>query len=282
VTLAEPTECLFCGVTLTDETATRAHVFPRWLQDRCGIANLELDLANETPVRYAQLLAPACRDCNNVHAGQLEARVSDGTASPQDMWLWMLKIQMGTFYWESGKPKSRDRRSSDNAQPIFPLDVIDITYFQTLFTALRDGATFDPTPSGTLLRFPDPQNAFDYADRLFSHPQARDNMYSAGLIAFDGHVWIALFDDGRRVVDGFIDVSVMEKQVAGGRDPRDFLPELIYTRSRILWDPKLMIGRAPNHTITSLTALPTMGRPHIFDFDPAELATFHPPPASAS
>ena len=208
--------------------------------------------------------------------------MSAGTASEQDMWLWMLKIQIGTFYWESGKPKARDRRKSEHREPIFPLDAIDIIYFHTLFAALRDGATFDPTPSGTLLSFPDRRNEFDYADRLFIHPRAPDDMYSAGMIAFDGRVWIALFDDGRRVADGFIDTTVMHQQVADGRDPREFLPELMYTRSRILWHPRLLIGRGPSSRITNVMALPTMGRPHIFDFDESELATFYPPPAAAS
>jgi hypothetical protein len=99
------------------------------------------------------------------------------------------------------------------------------------------------------------------------------------MIALDRRVWIALFDDGRRVADSFIDVALMDKQVADGRDPREFLPELMYTRSRILWHPKLLIGRdADDGRIMNVMAVPTMGRPHIFDFDSAELGTFYPPP----
>lgn len=98
------------------------------------------------------------------------------------------------LYWESGRPLSRDRRRPEHGEPIFPLDAIDLGYFQTLFSALKNAeATFDPSPSGTLLRFKDPVGEFDYADRLFSHPQAREDVYSAGMIAFDGHVWLALF-----------------------------------------------------------------------------------------
>lgn len=281
MSLTEPSECLFCGVVLSAETATREHVFPRWLQDRCGIANLELDLVNETPVKYSQLLVPACRECNNVHAGQLEARVSQGVATDQEMWLWMLKIQMGVYYWESGKPRSRDARDPDHGEPIFPLDAIDISYFQTVFAALKDGATFDPSPSGTVLSFPDAGGEFDYSDRLFRHPEAPDDMYSAGMIACDGRVWIALFDDGRRVRDSFINTEIMDAAVAAGQDPRDFLPELMYMRSRILWHPKLLVARRSDDTIASVTALATMSTPHIFDWDDEVLETFRRPVPSS-
>lgn len=258
------------------------HVLPKWLQDRCGIANETIELANGTELKYSRLLVPACADCNNIDGGQLEERVANRTASCEDMWVWMLKIQLGIFYWESGRPLERDRRKPEHAQPIFPLDVIDLGYFQTMFNALKGtGATFDPEPSGTLLSFDDPVGGFDYADRLFSHPRARDDVYSAGLIAFEGKVWIALLDDGRRVADTFIDVSMMEQQVKDGRDPRTFLPELMYTRSRIQWHPKLMVGTDKDGKTTHVTAAPTMATPNIFEWDPAELATFYPPPIGA-
>jgi hypothetical protein len=104
---------------------------------------------------------------------------------------------------------------------------------------------------------------FDYADHLFAHPQARQDVYSAGMVAFDGHVWLALFDDGRRVADSFIDIETMEQQVEEGRDPRSFLPELMYMRSRILWHPKLLVGTDHHGHTSHVVALPTMGVPHI-------------------
>lgn len=275
-----PTACLFCGADLTDENRTQEHVFPHWLQLRYDLANQTIALANDTDLKYAQLLVPACRECNGVHASQLEGRVADGSASDQDMWLWMLKMQLGTFYWESGRPLSRDRRQPEHGEAIFPLDAIDLSYFHTVFSAIKgDGATFEPSPSGTLLRFDDPVGGFDYADRLFSHPRARDDLYSAGMIAFNGHVWIALFDDGRRVADSFVDLALMEQQVRDGRDPREFLPELMYMRSRIQWHPKLLVATGQDGHTSHVVALPTMGVPHIFEWSDAELATFYPPTA---
>jgi hypothetical protein len=278
VAVAVPTSCLFCGTELNDENRTQEHVFPRWLQTRHGLTNQTIVLANDTDLKYSQLLVPACAACNGVHASQLEGRVADGSASEQDMWLWMLKIQLGTFYWESGRPLSRDARQTEHGHPIFPLDAVDLSYFQKLFSALKSpAATFEPSPSGTLLAFDDPVGGFDYADRLFSHPRARDDIYSAGMIAFDGRVWIALFDDGRRVMDSFIDTATMERQVRHGRDPREFLPELMYTRSRIQWHPKVMVGTDQDGHTSHVMALPTMGVPHIFEWSDAELATFYSP-----
>jgi hypothetical protein len=178
---------------------------------------------------------------------------------------------------------SRDLRSQEHGQPIFPLDAVDVDYFQTLFSALKGvGATFEPDPSGTLLGFADPVGGFDYADRLFRHPRAPDDIYSAGLIAFDGRVWIALFDDGRRVADHLIDESIMQQQVQGGRDPREFLPELMYTRARILWHPKVLVGRGPDGHTSHVVALPTMSTPRIFEYDRSDLATFYPPAADGA
>lgn len=282
VAVVVPTACLFCGLELDDDSRTMEHVFPKWLQQRCDIADETIVLANGTELKYARLLVPACGECNNIDGGHLEERVADGSASTQDMWIWMLKIQLGIYYWESGRPLERDRRLEGHDQPIFPLDAIDLAYFHTMFGALKGGgATFDPTPSGTLLAFDDPVGGFDYADRLFAHPRARDDVYSAGMIAFDGTVWIALFDDGRRVADSFIDVSIMEQQVQDGRNPRGFLPELMYTRSRILWHPKLLVATGSDGKTSHVVAAPTMGVPHIFDWDDAELATFYPPAPQA-
>ncbi len=204
--VADPNHCLFCGVELTAATRTQEHVFPRWLQERCAIANSRLDLANATAVRYSQLVVPACEACNGIEASQLERRVASDAATAQDTWLWMLKIQLGIRYWESGKPFSRDRRSDEHDQAIVSIDTIDLDYFRTIFSALKGtGATFDPEPSGSLWSFPDPHGDFDYADRIFVHPRAPEERYCAGMIAFDGRLWIALFDDGRRVADSFID-----------------------------------------------------------------------------
>jgi len=92
------------------------------------------------------------------------------------------------------------------------------------------------------------------------------------MIAFDKRLWIALFDDGRRVLDSFIDEPEMQRQVSEGRDPRSLFPELMYTRSRIHWHPKLLVGTGPDGQTSHVVAVPTMGVPRIFDFDAAELA----------
>lgn len=84
------------------------------------------------------------------------------------------------------------------------------------------------------------------------------------------------FDDGRRVADRFIDTAMMEQQVSEGRDPRGFLPELMYIRSRILWHPKLSIGTDQHGHTSQVVALPTMGVPHIFEWSDDDLATFYP------
>lgn len=275
MTVAAPIKCLFCNVELSASNRTKEHVFPRWLQQRYDIAKCELELLNGTAARYDQLLVPACRECNNIHAGQLEARIAEGTASSQDMWLWMLKIHLGLLYWESGKPMTQDRRMPESAQPVFPLESIELGLFQSMFSALKgSGATFNPDPIGTILSFPDHADEFDYVDRHYQHPRVPGLIYSAGLLAFDSRVWIALFDDGHRVADHFIDENVMQQMVVDGWDPRRFFPELMYTRSRIQWYPKILVSRGQDGHTNQVVALPTMTPPHILQHEVADLATF--------
>jgi hypothetical protein len=272
-----PVACLFCGEPLSDSNRTAEDVFPKWLQQRYGVASHELELANHTTLRYSQLLVPACATCNNVHASQLEGRVSRGTASLQEMWLWMLKIQLGIYYWESGKPLSRDRRSPDHGEPISSLDLINLSYFHTLFSGLKRGATFDPSPSGTILHFPNAASGFDYADRLFCHPRAPDRLYSAGMIAFDGTTWIAFFDDGGRT-PALLDMATVSRLFAEGHDPHSLLPELLYSRSRLDWMPTVLIATGADGQTEQVITLPSMGAPTVFDFDADDLASFYPSP----
>jgi len=66
--------CFYCGGLLRGNR-TREHVFPRWLQERFGLANQHLTLLNGTLIPYRQLTVPCCQTCNNVYLSKLEKRV---------------------------------------------------------------------------------------------------------------------------------------------------------------------------------------------------------------
>jgi hypothetical protein len=50
-------------------------------------------------------------------------------ASRQDMYLWLLKLQLGVMHWETAYPASQDRRREEAASPILPGDAFDLWPF---------------------------------------------------------------------------------------------------------------------------------------------------------
>jgi len=189
--IADLDRCLFCGVSLTDESRTREHVFPRWLQQEYRLSDQELVLLNGSTVRYGQLLVPACQACNNVHASQLEHRIQQDVASPQDMYVWLLKLQLGVMHWETAHPASQDRRHAEAELPIIPSDAFDIGFLHSLFDVLkRPDPQFVPDPLGSVFSLPARCDEFFYSDKLFQHPLAGPDAhnYSASCIVVHGRL----------------------------------------------------------------------------------------------
>ncbi|MGI8998818.1 MAG: hypothetical protein ACR2GO_03820, partial [Candidatus Limnocylindria bacterium] len=190
--IAELDSCLFCGQPFGADNRTLEDVFPKWLQAEHGLVNEKLVLLNGTSVTYGRLRVPACEECNNVHASQLEKRIREDRASEQDMYVWLLKLQLGTMHWETSKPLAQDSRLKDSRAPILPSDAFDIEFLHALFDILkRPDPQFVPDPLGSVFSIATEQRDFYYADKLYRHPLARpdaDN-YSASCIVINGRCW---------------------------------------------------------------------------------------------
>lgn len=256
-----PDSCLFCGVELDDDNRTDEHVFPRWLQRRYGLANLELVLLNGSAVRYSRLLVPACRQCNNTHASQLEQRVKDGTATPQDIWIWLLKIELGILYYETGTPWSRDRRTAEALIPVVDRTDFDLAFLHALFGALsRPDPQYAPDPLGSVFDFPTDPDRFEYWGKLYRHPASQhEQNYMASCMCALGHCWIALFDDAGNIATLNVDLDAMNAQVEAGRDPVTYFPELIYLRARFDYMPRTLVIGPPGEPAKGVAFLPSMG-----------------------
>lgn len=242
--ITTPTECLFCGATPSE--LTQEDVFPKWLQREVGIARERLTLINGSSVRYQQLLVPACQPCNNVHASQLEQRVEQGVATEQDMYVWLLKLQLGTMYWETGKPISQDGRDPLHGLPIMDRSVFDITYLHGLFQALRhpDGH-FVPDPLGSVFRLPAPDHSFDYADYIYVNPQRPDSLeYSAAYLQLRGEAWIVLFDDAGNIARLYHD-EIARRVERDQLHPKQVFADVMYARSRYHYLPRTLIAGEP-------------------------------------
>jgi hypothetical protein len=263
--IPRPDECLFCGVQLDDGNRTSEHVFPRWMQRRYGLSNLQLVLLNGAEIRYSRLLVPACDDCNNVHASQLEQRILEGLASPQDVWIWMLKLQLGAMYFESGTPWDKDQRKPGSRQPIVDGSELDLDFLHALFDTLkRPDPQFAPDPLGSVFEFPTDPDRFYYSDRLYSHPAStHEHSYLASCICVLGRCWIALFDDAGNIARN-VDMEQMRAMVQAGRDPVRFLPELMYQRARFDYMPKTLVIGPRDGPAAGVAFVPPMGKvPHL-------------------
>lgn len=277
--IAELDECLFCGTALTAENRTREDVFPKWLQREYDLTNQELVLLNGTSVTYGQLTVPACGDCNNVHASQLEMRIREDCASPQDMYVWLMKLQLGTMAWETSKPMSQDCRNEESKLPILPGDALDITWLHALFDVLkRPDPRFTPNPLGSVFCFPTDQIDFYYADKLYRHPlsDAEADNYSASCIVFHKRCWIVLFDDAGQIRHAAVDVHAMDLQVSQRvKHPVVFFPELMWLRACLDWTPKTLVVGPRNGPAEGVMFLPMMGRPREFPRREEDLSTFY-------
>ncbi|NQT56944.1 MAG: hypothetical protein HQ551_12040 [Desulfobacteraceae bacterium] len=86
--------CFICG----RKAVTVEHVIPKWLQHRYNLWDELLLIPNGTSIPYRKLLVPACKKCNNEVYGELENRVSSGTATESDIWKWTNKIHYSLCY----------------------------------------------------------------------------------------------------------------------------------------------------------------------------------------
>ncbi len=277
-TIRDLDHCLFCGLALTEENRTREHVFPRWLQEEYGLANQELVLLNGSSVRYSKLLVPACAECNNVHASQLELRIQRDQASRQDMYVWLLKLQLGVMHWETAHPASQDRRLPEAELPIVPSDAFDIGFLHALFDVLkRPAPQFAPNPLGSVFCFRAQRDDYFYADKLFQYPLAgrEGHNYSASCVVIHGRCWIALFDDMGQIHDRAVDHEAMAAQLAQGKDPLQFFPELMWMRACLHWLPRTIVVGGADGPAQGVAFVPPMGQPQQLPRRQQDLDSFY-------
>jgi hypothetical protein len=98
--------------------------YPRWLQKRYDLADLEVTLSNGHKRKYNEILVPACRECNNVYLSGVEDRMakavvrgfqSFNSLPKYVVFLWCAKLYYGFLHLEvqprHGSQKVRQRPS---------------------------------------------------------------------------------------------------------------------------------------------------------------------------
>jgi len=222
---------------------------------------MSLTLLNGTAIRYRNLLVPACDVCNNIHASQLEQRVKEKRATDQDIWIWLLKLQLGTMSFETSVPWERDKRDSLSTEPIVDGSALDLGFLHALFDTLKvERPQYRPDPLGSMFEFPTRRTDFFYADKLFRHPASRHDLnYSASCICIHGRCYIAFFDDAGNIRRN-ADLETMARYVSAGHDPVLFFPDLMYERARFDYMPRTLVIGPRGAPAQAITFLPPMAK----------------------
>lgn len=155
-------QCVLCEKAAT----TKEHIIPKWIQKAFDLSTLKLRLWNGTFIPYNQVVIPLCQNCNGEILSRLENRIQNGTASPNDYFLWALKIRFCLSI--------KDRtlfldRSNPAAGPLLPEDkaLVGATFVKHAFLNFeRPGFHFNPNPFGSVFLFDNPlqDQQFGFAD----------------------------------------------------------------------------------------------------------------------
>ena len=102
--------CLFCG----GRADTEEDVIPKWFLRRYPVAPRVI-LPNGTRMLAARMKVPACARDNNEVFAEIEERIKAGNFTPDQAYLWALKIHAGLSYLDM---RLRADRSDPQSGPM--------------------------------------------------------------------------------------------------------------------------------------------------------------------
>lgn len=140
--------CMFSG----GPADTIEHVVPKWLQRRFDLWNETLVLPNGTGSPYRQVTVPVTAEHNNAFAA-IEGRVSRGVLSPDEVFLWALKLHIGLIYRDS-RLKMDQRDPTSGVLLELKRFASEIQLFRELYGLWRAGIRTKPCPFGTVIVLP--------------------------------------------------------------------------------------------------------------------------------
>jgi len=197
-------ECFLCGYAL-DDSPSKEHIFPKWLQERCQLRDQRLTFDNGTSVPYRQLTIPCCSDCNNGPLSALENRIKlrfkSGaeelrTGSRVDLFLWLSKILYGLQFKELSL--SKDRSNPEAGMMNVSEQVERLENLHGFLQGIREPVRFEAGRPWSIFVFDchsESENDFDFVD---------DPLY-LGLTIRIGSIAVvaSLFDNG--IVEEYFD-----------------------------------------------------------------------------
>lgn len=141
--------CFYCGFTFDPRDITKEHVFPKWLQRRFSLWDDSLVLLNQTPIKYRNLIVPACHPCNTVILSRLEGAVASSlpggakkirALGHDQIFVWMSKIFFGILYAEALLPVDRSNLEQGSILPDGAIQ--DFEHMHLLMRSAREHCEF--------------------------------------------------------------------------------------------------------------------------------------------
>ena len=150
--------CFLCGDILTEETRTKEHIYPEWLQKKFNLWNDSLVLLNRTTIRYKNLMIPCCKKCNRIMGAKIEKPIRQAVEGGYDRFVkcdkttifqWLNKIAYGILYKETSMKLDRSKPDSDS---IFSVDELKERKMQyTFLKSVVVGTKFHRKPYSLLI-----------------------------------------------------------------------------------------------------------------------------------
>jgi hypothetical protein len=267
--------CFLCGRRLGSRNRADEHVIPVWLQDRFKLWNEQLNLLNRTSIPYRQLTIPCCRDCNNEHLSQIEAKVSQAVLSgpsavraldEKTLFLWLAKIFYGLLAKEVFLKADRSKARSRRIVPRFLLKRYDLHH--SFLQAARFPMKFHRGVPASILVVPlqvpaEPDLQFDFRDS-YQLMTISIRLGSVGIIA--------ALQDGRAIRNWGLEW--FDKYTAAPLHPLQFIEltaRFFYMSSRQNYTPSFILGGSPEKVDVIQMPRSTL-RPPFDTWEPPEYA----------
>jgi hypothetical protein len=139
------------------------------MQKRFGLSEQTYHLPNATRIRYKHAKIPVAKE-HNEKFGTIENKISNLSASSQEIMLWALKIHIGLLF----KNSSLKFDMKNNSKTFWDIKDFgeEVSMFRLLYDVWANNGQFNPDPFGTVYVAdaitPHSQGAFDFIHEITS------------------------------------------------------------------------------------------------------------------
>lgn len=184
--IVEGENCFICGLSPSEKEFNNEHIIPNWILRSYELHNEQINLSNDSGVRYGSYTVPCCVECNSELSRVYETPISKILAKPyaeviklfgsgsssemfELMFKWLCLIFIKTHLKDTSLRKNPDRRVKEEfIGDDFYWD--EMHHIHCIARSHYTNARIDYKVYGTIFIFPtllreeERENQFDYID----------------------------------------------------------------------------------------------------------------------